>query len=113
MGVFQGYDSNLPTQLWIASRYVQSLSLLIALLFLRRKLNVHLVLLSYAMIVALLLASIFYWDVFPDCYIEGVGLTPFKKISEYIISLIFLASIALLLKYRSAFTAFPIWLDTF
>lgn len=103
MGVFQGYDSNLPTQLWIASRYVQSLSLLIALLFLRRELNIHLVLLSYAMIVVLLLASIFYWGVFPDCYIEGVGLTPFKKISEYVISLIFLASIALLLKYRTQF----------
>ena len=30
MGVFQGYETNLATQLWIATRYVQSLSLFIA-----------------------------------------------------------------------------------
>jgi hypothetical protein len=34
MGVFPDYDANLPTQLWIASRYIQSFSLLIAPLFL-------------------------------------------------------------------------------
>jgi hypothetical protein len=30
MGVFSGYDANLPTQLWIAARYLQSISLLLA-----------------------------------------------------------------------------------
>ena len=30
MGVFVGYDANLPTQLWIAARYVQALSLITA-----------------------------------------------------------------------------------
>jgi len=49
------------------------------------------------------LTSIFIWDIFPACYVEGVGLTPFKKISEYIISLILLASIILLLRYRREF----------
>ena len=34
MGVFPGYETNLPTQLWIAARYVESLSLLVAPLFL-------------------------------------------------------------------------------
>ncbi len=103
MGVFTEYDANLPTQLWIASRYVQSLSLLIAPLFIRRRLKPHLVFLSYVVVVSLLLASIFYWHIFPDCYVEGVGLTPFKKTSEYIISLILLASIARLLQYRTQF----------
>ncbi len=103
MGVFTEYDANLPTQLWIAGRYVQSLSLLIAPLFIRRRLKPHLAFLSYAAVVSLLLASIFYWHVFPDCYIEGVGLTPFKKNSEYIISLLLLASIARLLQHRTQF----------
>jgi signal transduction histidine kinase len=103
MGVFPDYDANLPTQLWIASRYIQSLSLLIAPLFLYRKLKTHLVFLGYAVIISLLLASIFYWRIFPDCYIEGIGLTPFKKISEYLISLILLAASALLLKHRAEF----------
>jgi Tfp pilus assembly protein FimT len=33
MGVFAGYDANLPAQLWIAARYLQSFSLLAAPLF--------------------------------------------------------------------------------
>jgi len=103
MGVFQGYETNLPTQLWIATRYIESLALFIAPFFLRRKLKVNYVFLGYAVATLLLLISIFYWNIFPVCFIEGVGVTLFKKISEYIISLVLLASIALLLKNRAAF----------
>jgi len=103
MNIFQGYETNLPTQLWISARYMESLSLLIAPLFLRRKLKVNLVFLSYTAASTLLLLFIFYWDIFPTCFIEGIGLTPFKKISEYIISLILLASIVLLLMNRRDF----------
>jgi PAS domain S-box-containing protein len=105
MGVFEGYGTNLPTQLWIAARYVESLSLLIAPLFLRRRLNVNSVFLGYALATSLLLGSIFYWNLFPICFIEGVGLTPFKKISEYVISLVLFASIAILLRKRRQFDA--------
>jgi signal transduction histidine kinase len=105
MGVFRGSDANLPTQLWIASRYVMSISLLLAPLTLDRKLRIHFVLAGYAVVTGLLLSSIFYWRVFPDCYVAGVGLTPFKKISEYAISLILLASIALLIWRRDKFDA--------
>jgi signal transduction histidine kinase len=102
MGVFQGYDANLPTQLWIATRYMESLSLFIAPLFLRRALKVRLVFLGYAVTTALLLGAIFY-EIFPVCYVEEMGLTLFKKISEYVISLILIASIVSLLQKRSAF----------
>jgi signal transduction histidine kinase len=103
MGVFEGADANLPTQLWVASRYVMSVSLLVAPLLLNRKPKIHYVLASFAVVTGLLLASIFYWHIFPDCYVAGVGLTPFKKISEYVISLTLLASIALLIWRRDAF----------
>jgi signal transduction histidine kinase/PAS domain-containing protein len=103
MGIFQGYETNLPTQLWIATRYVQSLSLFIAPFFFRRKLKINYIFLGYALATFVLLTSIFYWNIFPICFIEGVGLTPFKKISEYIISLILLGSIFLLLKNRREF----------
>jgi diguanylate cyclase (GGDEF)-like protein len=102
MGVFTGYDANLPTQLWIAARYLQSFSLLISPVFLRRKLNVQFVLWGYIAFTALLLTTIFA-GVFPVCYVEGVGLTPFKIASEYTITLILLASIVLLLRNRDAF----------
>jgi hypothetical protein len=103
MGVFHGYETNLPTQLWIAARYMESLSLFLAPFFFGRKLRFNLVLVGYALATFLLLLSIFYWNIFPICFIDGIGLTPFKKISEYVISLILLASIVLLLKNRREF----------
>jgi PAS domain S-box-containing protein len=103
MGVFQGYETNLSAQLWIAARYMGSLSLFLAPFFSGRKVKINFILFAYALATFLLLLSIFYWNIFPVCFIEGVGLTSFKKISEYIISLILLASIALLLKNRREF----------
>jgi PAS domain S-box-containing protein len=103
MGVFSGYDANLPTQLWIAARYLQSISLLLAPLWIGRKLKINPMLLAYGVVVALLLLAIFPWRIFPDCFMEGRGLTPFKKISEYIISLILMTAIVLLIQRRKEF----------
>lgn len=103
MDVFAGTGSNLPTQLWTASRYLQSISYLIAPFFIGRKLKAHVLLMVYAVLTGLLLSSIFYWRIFPVCYIEGVGLTPFKIASEYLVSIFFLTSIILLLQKRSDF----------
>jgi signal transduction histidine kinase len=103
MGVLPGYGANLPTQLWIATRYIESFSLLIAPVFIGRKLRPSLILTGYSLVTAVLLATIFYWRIFPDCFLEGVGLTPFKKISEYLISVILAGSIALLVRKQKAF----------
>lgn len=103
MGVFPRYDSNLPTQLWIAARYIESISFLIALVFLRRRLRSNYVLFGYSFVVTVLMLSIFYWNNFPDSYIEGTGLTPFKITSEYFISLILLSSLILLYLSRTQF----------
>ena len=104
MGVIMGYGTDLPTQLWIAARSLQSISLLIACFFLgKRKMKINLVLPGYIITVSLLFLSIFYWKIFPSCFVEGSGLTPFKKISEYIISLIFAASLFFLLKRKEKF----------
>jgi len=103
MGVFSGYDANLPTQLWIAARYLQSISLLLAPLWIGRKLKINPMLLAYGVVVALLLLAIFPWQIFPDCFMEGRGLTPFKQISEYIISLILMTAIVLLIQRRKEF----------
>jgi hypothetical protein len=40
MGVFTGFDSNLPTQLWIIARYLEAVCLLVAPFYLKRKLNI-------------------------------------------------------------------------
>ena len=96
MGVFQGYSSNIPTQLWIIMRYLLAISFLIAPVFMKRKVNVPLVLSAYSVATILLLLSVFYWGTFPACYEEGSGLTPFKIYSEYVISLILLSSLVYL-----------------
>jgi formate hydrogenlyase transcriptional activator len=103
MGIFKEYDADLPTQLWVGARYLQSLSLLVAPLFVGRQLNAKAALAVYAAAVSLLLGSIFYWDVFPTCFVAGKGLTPFKQISEYAIGVILLSSIAMLLRKRDFF----------
>lgn len=103
MGVFPGDDANLPTQLWISSRYMQSLSLVAATFFVGRRLNRMLVIALYSAVTCLLLLSIFYWKIFPDCYVAGMGLTEFKKGSEYIISLFLITSLALIYRKRSDF----------
>ena len=102
MGVFGENDANLPTQLWIASRYLQSLILLAAPLFLRRKVNSGWVFAGFTLAAAGLIWAIFT-GAFPVCYVEGVGLTPFKIISEYVISAISLGAMGLLVKNRQEF----------
>ncbi len=103
MNVFPGYGPNLPTQLWIASRYVESLSYFIAPLFLGRAFNPRITLGAYILAFALLVLAIFSWDLFPVCYVEGHGLTTFKIVSEYIICAILAAALGLLLLRRQEF----------
>jgi signal transduction histidine kinase/PAS domain-containing protein len=105
MGVFPEYGANLSTQLWIATRYLFSFSFLVALFFANKKFRPSLVIAGYTVVTALLFGSIFYWGNFPTAFIEGVGLTPFKIISEYVISFILLCAIALLIMKRSEFSA--------
>jgi signal transduction histidine kinase len=109
MGVFPEYGNLGPT-FYIASRYVLSISFLIAPLFINRKLNTALMFAVYSSVTALILLSVFTWRIFPACIIEGVGLTPFKVVSDYIICLILLGAIVLLLINRRSFDARVLWL---
>jgi PAS domain S-box-containing protein len=102
MGVLPRYG-NLGPVLYIVSRYTLSISLIIAPLFINRKLNTTLMYALYSLLTLLTLLSIFYWQIFPVCIVEGVGLTPFKVVSDYIICLILLGSIGLLLINRRSF----------
>jgi PAS domain S-box-containing protein len=103
MGVFVDRTTNLATQLWIATRYVESLSLLIAPVFLGRRLKIELILVGYAIASSIILASIFYWDIFPTCFVEGRGLTAFKKVSEYAISFMLVGAALALARRRQHF----------
>ena len=109
MGVFPGNSSDLPTQLWLAARYFQSITFFVATLLIGRSLtrdrkhDPAIFLAGCAVFSGLLLASIFVWNSFPHAFIEGSGLTVFKIASEYLISLILLATIVMLILRREHF----------
>jgi signal transduction histidine kinase/DNA-binding response OmpR family regulator len=87
MGVFPGQGANLPTQLWIAARYAESLTIVLAALSLGRSFHPRpwVLLTGSLAVTGALLASIGRgW--FPDCFVDGSGLTAFKVGSEYAIS---------------------------
>ena len=104
MPIFTDYDYY-ANQLWIGARYMESATLLLAFTFIRRGKvpRANIVFVIYTVITCLIIASIFYWKIFPECFVEGKGLTPFKKNSEYFICLILLASMLLLVKNREKF----------
>ena len=103
MQIFIGYDANLPTQLWILARYTESLSLLIAPFYIGRKLKTAPIYFVYAILLSLSLVSMFYWRNFPDCFLEGHGLTTFKILSEYAISIILIFAILNMYKNKNKF----------
>ncbi|MFH0878643.1 MAG: MASE3 domain-containing protein, partial [Lentisphaerota bacterium] len=107
MGVFPGTTANLPTQLWIAARYLQAVALLVAPVLLSNRLPAKTVLIAFGLIDLVLLGMIFqscsFLPVFPDCFHEGhtPPLTPFKILSEYIITGLLLLAQGLLWRQRS------------
>lgn len=103
MNIFSGFDANLSTRLWIAARYLQALTLLFAPLAVGRNVRPRLVLAGYTAVFSLLMLSILYWQVFPVCYFEGQGLTPFKVYSEYLICILLAGAAAHLWIRRESF----------
>lgn len=102
MNIFPQYGNLGPT-FYIVSRYFLAISMAAAPFYIRRRLNATVALTAYSVAVLLVVLSVFCWKIFPLAIIEGVGLTPFKIISDYVICVILLAAIALLLINRDAF----------
>jgi PAS domain S-box-containing protein len=102
MPFFQNHGTDLPTQLWIAARYMQGVALVIAPFVLKHKININFIF-TYFLLVTALVFFLIFKDLFPICYLDGIGLTTFKKVSEYIISGILIFSIIFLLQYKKIF----------
>jgi len=102
VGIFPFNNANLPTQLWIAARYLESISLVAAVFLIGKKVRAGITFVSFFAITVLLLISI-RLGLFPDCFVEGVGLTPFKIASEYVICVILGVSLYLLIGQKNQF----------
>jgi len=104
MSVFKGYDdNNLPPQLWLVARYMESIALLLAPTFFSRPVRQWRIISLFTVVSALAIYSIFFSGIFPVCFVTGSGLTTFKVGSEYLIDLILCAALYLLFKNREHF----------
>ncbi|MFI4913269.1 MAG: MASE3 domain-containing protein [Sedimentisphaeraceae bacterium JB056] len=103
MGIIVNDNSDIPTQLWISARYFQATVFLVAPFLINRKFSPAVLISVLTAVSSLILFSIFSWKIFPSCFVEGVGLTDFKKTSEYIISFMFLFGIILLYLKKESF----------
>ncbi len=113
INIIPGHTTNLPTQLWIASRFMESITFLAAPFFIGKKVRTSYILYIYVIITVLLLISIFYWRIFPQSFIEGYGLTPFKKISEYVISLMLVTAMYFLYIKKDSFDKYLFYMIEF
>lgn len=110
MGVFPDSGANLPTQLWLAARFLQAAALVAAPFFLGRTLlKTRMLMPAMAVLAGLLLLSIFVGPLMPTAFGDG-GLTPFKVASEYAVSAALLAALALLVRKRRYFAPRVAWL---
>lgn len=92
MGIFPVNTANHATQFWIFARYYQALVLLTAPLFLSRPLSRHVTFVVFALVSVAGYALIMTGN-FPAAFVEGQGLTPFKIVSEYVITAVLAASL--------------------
>jgi len=106
MSVFPGANGNLALQAKTVAQWYVSLSCVCAVPFLRRKIDQNLALLVYGTLFSLALASIFYWRVFPDCFIEGRGITPFERLGLVISCTAYLVAIVLLVSNQREFDSY-------
>jgi len=103
MGVFPNAGTDLCVQLWISGRYLESLSIFLAIALFGRSIGRGFIFAGYALVTGAVLVSIFGLGVFPVCYVEGTGITSFKIASEYAITFVLLASVVSLRRLRRQF----------
>lgn len=88
--------------LWLSARYLQGFALLLAPLFVSRKVRPGLTLAAFAAVAVVLLGSVYY-GIFPDLFVPGKGVTPVKRVSDYLVSGILALSIVHLWRSREHF----------
>lgn len=104
INIFKDYNFD-ATQLWIGARYLESISILVLFIFMhfKKHLRPYLTFTIYTIITSTIIASIFYFKVFPICFIDGKEQTQFMIMSEYLICLILIADAILLRKNKNKF----------
>ncbi len=85
MNVIPGGGPGMATQLWIAARFMETAALIAFPLCIGHRVRTAPVFLVFGIGFVLAIVTVTVWPVFPVCFVPEAGLTPFKKISEYVI----------------------------
>lgn len=101
MGIFPA-DANLATQLWIAQRGLDAAAMMTAALLGMRRVAPEAAL-GWVCAAALALGVVIFTGLFPDCFVAGQGLTPFKRGAEIVIMAAFAVTVARLWSLRLRF----------
>lgn len=107
MNVVNVASSNISIQLRIIAAYTNCISLLLAFIFMAkpyRKINYTKIIGIYSLVLLYSIAVIYKTSLFPTCYIEGIGLTKFKIISECFICIVLIISMYFFNKNRNVIT---------
>ncbi|MBN2853141.1 MAG: PAS domain-containing protein [Clostridia bacterium] len=99
MNVLINVNDDLATQIWIIARFTQALILLSGVILINKKPKYRSVFVFYT-IVAVTLGILPFINLFPTCFIEDIGLTPFKVAAEYFIVIMLMTTIFLIRRSR-------------
>lgn len=80
-------DTNTPIQLYVSARYYECIVLMLSVKYINKKFNIKSLVILNTICTIFILLGILVFDFFPKCFVEGYGLTNFKIVSEYIISI--------------------------
>lgn len=100
INIIPNSDADTSIQFWIITRYFEALLLVSAPWFLNHNLQRKKFLTAFGIGAVTVIYIILFTDIFPQAYVEGKGLTPFKVISEYIIITILILAIVYLKKHE-------------
>ncbi|KPU43656.1 putative diguanylate cyclase YdaM [Oxobacter pfennigii] len=103
IGTFSDDTYNMSVQFRIVSAYFESISFLVFSTLPHKKDNIQKISYGFSVLSVLFIFIIRILRVFPDCYISGVGQTPFKITSEIIVLFMFCLSLYRIIKNKNKF----------
>ncbi|MCK9389073.1 MAG: EAL domain-containing protein [Sulfuritalea sp.] len=102
MNLFPWVTTNYPTQFWLTARALEAVALVCGPLAMGKKFNFYYVSAGFGAIAAVAVATTTHgW--LPATFVDGVGLTPFKIVSEYVIIATLMAGLVMLYRIRRQF----------
>jgi PAS domain S-box-containing protein len=104
IGVFPGFGQQLPSQLWLAACFLESISLFLAPQTIGRRLRPYAVLVGYLLVFIAIILMIFGWRLHPlEVAASGPVLIALIKTGKYVNSILLMGAMALLWRRHEEF----------